>query len=209
MYCAVANSTRAVTRFYKLTRDHHRSILDSFKLGQKPRLPSPETDLPCLADESYATKTMAAPLLCLLWQHRPNLVSQFVYQHPISSLPGLTARDHSAYGPLLGPVLMRGVLWGFLHHEEGLAFTKQLSQLVSWFLGNCNWLLDQYSTGDGAFMAEVLEEALVRPAIPLTMNDEFSLQCLTDGRCSLATSIVLNCVHMYRQHIFSQVVIVV
>ena len=67
---------------------------------------------------------------------------------------------------------MRGVLWGFLHHEEGLAFTEQLSQLVSWFLGNCNWLLETYSARDDAFTAEVLEEALVRSATPLTLNGE-------------------------------------
>ena len=138
---------------------------------------------------------MAALLLLLLWQAQAQagqvafLFSRFVSQHPIASLPGLTAGDNSAFGPLLGPAMMRGVLRGVLRHTEGSEFTEQLLQLVSWFLGNCNWLLDQYSTGDGAFTGEVLEEALVRSAIPLTMV-KCSLQRLTDAPCSLATRVV-------------------
>ena len=108
---------------------------------------------------------MAAALMCLLWQRQPSLVSQFVSQHPIASFPDSTAGDDSGFNffpPLLGVALLRGVL----RYAEGLAFTEQLLQLIPWLLGSCNRLLDQHRNGDDAFTAEVLEESLVRPAIP-------------------------------------------
>ena len=118
-------------------------------------------------------KTMAAALLCLLWQRQPSLVSQSVSQHPITSLFGLQARDpetFKAFGPLLGIALVRGIL----RYAEGLAFSEQLLQLIPCFLGSCNWILDGHSDGDDAFTTEVLEESLVRPAVSLTMSNEAS-----------------------------------
>ena len=107
---------------------------------------------------------MATSLLCLLWQRQPSLVSQFVSQHPIASLPGLIAMDHPELTAFL-PLLIIAVLRGVLRYAEGLAFSEQLLQLVPWLLGNCGWLLDQHSNADDAFAAEVLEEALVRSEV--------------------------------------------
>ena len=67
----------------------------------------------------------------------------------------------TAFGPLLGIALLRGVL----RYAEGLAFTEQLLRLIPWLLGSCQRLLDQYRNGNDAFTAEVLEESLVKPAI--------------------------------------------
>ena len=108
---------------------------------------------------------MAASLLRLLWQYQPSLVSQFVSQHPVAAFPHVTTGDDpelTAFGPLLDIAVLGKVIDNY----EGPNYFEQLLQLVPWLVGSCKWLLDQHCNGDDAFTAEVLEESLVRPAIP-------------------------------------------
>ena len=131
---------------------------------------------------------MAAALLCLLWQYQPSLVSQFVSQHPLASFPDVTMVDYpvlTAFAPLLGIALARGVL----RYAEDLAFSEQLLQLIPWMMSSCSWVLNRHHKVDG-ITAEVLEEALVRSATPLTLNGEGFTAVLHRRTLLLATRVV-------------------